>query len=144
VSSDDRNSAVPVDRRDESTAELVKDLLRDVSELVHQEIELARVEMTEKGKKAGLSLGLFGGSAAFGLVTLGGSMATIIILLDRVMPLWLAALITTVVYGVVAAVLALRARDELKQAGAPIPGQTRDSIKEDIQWAKTRAQSKDR
>ena len=58
------------------------------------------------------------------------------------MPLWLAALITTVVYGVVAAVLALRGRDELKQAGTPIPGQTRDSIKEDIQWAKTRAQSK--
>jgi uncharacterized membrane protein YqjE len=144
VSSDDRNSAVPVDRRDESTAELVKDLLRDVSELVHQEIELARVEMTEKGKKAGLGLGLFGGSAAFGLVTLGGSMAIIIILLDRVMPLWLAALITTVVYGVVAAVLALRGRGELKQAGTPIPGQTRDSIKEDIQWAKTRAQSKDR
>jgi uncharacterized membrane protein YqjE len=144
VSSEDRNTTVPLDRRDESTAELVKDLLRDVSELVHQEIELARVEMTEKGKKAGLGLGLFGGSAAFGLVTLGGSMATIVILLDRVMPLWLAALITTVVYGVVAAVLALRGRDELKQAGAPIPGQTRDSIKEDIQWAKTRAQSKDR
>ncbi len=144
MSSVDRNTTVPVDRRDESTAELVKDLLRDVSELVHQEIELARVEITEKGKKAGLGLGLFGGSAAFALVTLGGSMATVIILLDRVMPLWLAALITTVVYGVVAAVLALRGRDELKQAGAPIPGQTRDSIKEDIQWAKTRAQSKDR
>ena len=144
VSSEDRNTTVPLDRRDESTAELVKDLLRDVSELVHQEIELARVEMTEKGKKAGLGLGLFGGSAAFALVTLGGSMATIVILLDMVMPLWLAALITTVVYGVVAAVLALRGRDELKQAGAPIPGRTRDSIKEDIQWAKTRAQSKDR
>jgi uncharacterized membrane protein YqjE len=144
VSSEDRNTTVPLDRRDESTAELVKDLLRDVSELVHQEIELARVEMTEKGKKAGLGLGLFGGSAAFALVALGGSMATIVILLDMVMPLWLAALITTVVYGVVAAVLALRGRDELKEAGAPIPGQTRDSIKEDIQWAKTRAQSKDR
>jgi uncharacterized membrane protein YqjE len=143
VSSEDRNT-VPLDRRDESIGELVKDLSRDVSELVHQEIELARVEMTEKGKKAGRGLGMFGGSAAFALVTLGGSMATIIILLDLVMPLWLAALITTVVYGVVAAVLALRGRDELKDAGAPIPERTRDSIKEDIQWAKTRAQSKDR
>jgi uncharacterized membrane protein YqjE len=144
VNSEDRNSTVPVDRRDESIAELVKDLSRDVSELVHQEIRLARVEMTEKGKKAGFGLGMFGGSAAFALVTLGGSMATIIIVLDLVMPLWLAALITTVIYGVVAAVLALRGRDELKDAGTPIPERTRDSIKEDIQWAKTRAQSKDR
>jgi len=135
---------VPIDRRDESIAELVKDLSRDVSELVHQEIELARAEMTEKGKKAGRGLGMFGGSAAFALVTLGGTMATIVILLDLAMPLWLAALITTVVYGVVAAVLALRGRDQLKDAGAPIPERTRDSIKEDIQWAKTRAQSKDR
>jgi hypothetical protein len=87
---------------------------------------------------------MFGGSAAFALVTLGGTMATIVILLDLAMPLWLAALITTVVYGVVAAVLALRGRDQLKDAGAPIPERTRDSIKEDIQWAKTRAQSKDR
>ena len=78
---------MPIDRRDESIAELVKDLLRDVSELVHQEIELARVEMTEKGKKAGLGLGLFGGSAAFALVTLGGSMATIVVLLRQAMPL---------------------------------------------------------
>jgi uncharacterized membrane protein YqjE len=144
VSTEDRNTSVPLDRRDESIGELVKDLSRDVSELVHQEIELARVEMTEKGKKAGRGLGMFGGSAAFALVTLGGSMATITILLDLVMPLWLAALITTVVYGVVAAVLALRGRDELKEAGAPIPERTRDSIKEDIQWAKTHAQSKDR
>jgi uncharacterized membrane protein YqjE len=143
VSSQDRNT-VPIDRRDESIAELVKDLSRDVSELVHQEIELARAEMTEKGKKAGRGLGMFGGSAAFALVTLGGTMATIVILLDLAMPLWLAALITTVVYGVVAAVLALRGRDQLKDAGAPIPERTRDSIKEDIQWAKTRAQSKDR
>ena len=135
---------MPIDRRDESIAELVKDLSRDVSELVHQEIELARAEMTEKGKKAGRGLGMFGGSAAFALVTLGGTMATIVILLDLAMPLWLAALITTVVYGVVAAVLALRGRDQLKDAGAPIPERTRDSIKEDIQWAKTRAQSKDR
>jgi uncharacterized membrane protein YqjE len=144
VRSEDRITTVPMNRRNESIAELVKDLSRDVSELVHQEIRLARVEMTEKSKRAGLGLGMFGGSAAFALAALGGSMGTIIILLDVVMPLWLAALITTVAYGAVAALLALRGRDELKDAGTPIPERTRDSIKEDIQWAKTRAQSKDR
>ena len=135
---------MPLDRREESIGELIKDLSRDVSKLVHQEFELARVEMTEKGKRAGVGLGMVGGAAAFALVTLGGSMATIIIVLDLVMPLWLAALLTTAVYGVVAAVLALRGREELKETGAPIPERTRDSIKEDIQWAKTRAQSKGR
>ena len=133
-----------LDRREESTAELVKDLSRDVSKLVRQEIELARVEMTEKGKRAGMGLGMVGGAAVFALVTLGGSMATIIIVLDMLIPLWLAALITTAVYGVVAVVLVRRGRDELKETGAPIPERTRDSIKEDIQWAKTHAKSKDR
>jgi uncharacterized membrane protein YqjE len=144
VSSQDHNTTAPLDRRDESIAELVKDLSRDVSELVRQEIELARVEMTEKGKKAGRGVGMFGGAAVLGMAVVGGSMATIIILLDFVMPLWLAALITTVGYGVVAAVLALRGRDELKETGAPVPVRTKESVKEDIQWAKTRAQSKDR
>jgi uncharacterized membrane protein YqjE len=129
------------DRRDESVAELVKDLTRDVSQLVREEIALARAEMTEKGKQAGVGVGMLSGAAAFALATLGGTMATIIILLDKVMPLWLAALITTVVYGAVAAVLAMRGRDELKEAGTPVPERARDSVKEDIQWAKTRAKS---
>ena len=124
--------------------ELVKELTRDISELVRQEIELARVEMTEKGKKAGLGVGMFGGAAVLGMAVVGGSMATVIILLDLVMPLWLASLITTVLYAAAAAVLALRGRDELKETGAPIPERTKQSVKEDIQWAKTRAQSKDR
>jgi uncharacterized membrane protein YqjE len=144
VSRQDHNTTAPPDRRDESVAELVKDLSRDVSELVRQEIELARVEMTEKGKKAGLGVGMFGGAAVLGMAVVGGSMATVIILLDLVMPLWLASLITTILYAAAAGLLALRGRDELKETGAPIPVRTKESVEEDIQWAKTRAQSKDR
>jgi hypothetical protein len=129
------------DRRDESIAVLVKDLSRDVSQLVREEIALARVEMTEKGKQAGVGVGMLSAAAAFGLATLGGTMATIIILLDLVMPLWLAALITTAVYGAVTAGLAVRGRDELKEAGTPVPEHARDSVKKDIRWATTRARS---
>jgi len=132
------------EKRQESVSELVKDLSRDVSDLVRQEIELARTEMMEKGKKAGTGAGMFGGAALMGAAAVGGSMATIIIVLDSWMPLWLAALITTVLYAAVAAVLAMRGRDELKQTGSPIPEKTKDSVKEDIQWAKTRAQSNSR
>ena len=70
------------EKRQESVPELVKDLTRDISELVRQEIELARVEMTEKGKQAGLGFGMFGGAALLGMAVVGGSMATVIILLD--------------------------------------------------------------
>jgi uncharacterized membrane protein YqjE len=144
VSRDDWLAAGETEKRHESVPELVKELTRDISELVRQEIELARAEMTEKGKKAGLGVSMFGGAAVLGMAVVGGSMATIIILLDLAMPLWLASLITTILYAGAAAVLALRGRDELKETGAPIPERTKDSIKEDIQWAKTRAQSKDR
>ena len=132
------------EKRQESVSELVKDLSREVSDLVRQEIELARVEMMEKGRKAGLGAGMFGGAAVMGLAAVGGSIATIIIILDHWMPLWLAALLTTVAYAAVAAVLGQRGRQELKETGAPIPERAKDSVKEDVQWAKTRAQSKSR
>ena len=67
-----------------------------------------------------------------------------LVLLDLAMPLWLASLVTTVLYAAAAGLLALRGRDELKETGVPIPERTKQSVKEDIQWAKTRAQSKDR
>jgi uncharacterized membrane protein YqjE len=131
-------------KRQESVPELVRELTRDISELVRQEIELARAEMTEKGKKAGLGVGMFGGAAVLGMAVVGGSMATVIILLDLAMPLWVASLITTILYAAAAGLLALRGRDELRETGAPIPARTKESVKEDIQWAKTRAQSKDK
>jgi len=65
-------------------------------------------------------------------------------LLDLAMPLWLASLIATILYATAAGLLALRGRDELRETGAPIPERTKESVKEDIKWAKTRAQSRDR
>jgi uncharacterized membrane protein YqjE len=135
---------VPATKRDESVAELVQDLSREISDLVRQEIALARAEMTEKGKKAGIGVGMFGAAALLGAAAVGGSMATIIIVLDNWMPLWLAALITTLAYAAVAALLAQRGRDELKETGSPIPERMTESVKEDVQWAKTRARSSNR
>ena len=130
------------DKRSESTAELVKDLSREVSQLVREEIALAKAEMTQKGKKAGIGAGMLSGAAILGLAAVGGSMATLILLLDRGMPAWLAALIVTVVYGAVAAVLGLRGKERITEAAPPAPEQTIDSVKEDVQWAKSHATSK--
>ena len=130
------------DKRSESTAELVKDLSREVSELVREEIALAKAEMTQKGKKAGIGAGMLSGAAVLGLAAVGGSMATLILLLDLVMPAWLAALIVTALYGVVAAVLGLRGKERIADAAPPAPEQTIESVKEDVQWAKSHATSR--
>ena len=131
-------------RRDESMGQLVKDLSQDISTLVRQELQLAKAEMTQKGKEAGVGAGLLGGAGVFGLAVVGGSMATIILILDTIMPNWLAALVTTPVYATVGAFLALRGRDRLKEAGSPVPERAKESVKEDIEWAKTHAKSNDR
>ena len=129
------------DKRSASTAELVKELSREVSQLVHEEITLAKADMAQKGKHAGLGAGMLSGAAVLALAAVGGSMAVLILLLDSWMPAWLAALIVTIVYAVAAAVLALRGKERISRATPPTPTQTIESVKEDVQWAKTHATS---
>jgi uncharacterized membrane protein YqjE len=127
--------------RDRPTGDLLKELSNETTTLVRQEIELAKAELGEKGKTAGLGAGLFGGAGVFGLGAFAALTTCIIAALDSAMPLWLAALIPAVVYGAVAGVLALQGRDKVREAGPPVPEQTTESVKEDVQWAKTRAKS---
>ncbi len=127
--------------RDRSTGDLLKQLSDQTTNLVRQEIELAKLEFREKGKKAGLGAGMFGGAGLFGVFALGTLTACIVLALATFLPAWLAALIVTVIYGAVAGVLALRGRAEVQQATPPLPEQAVDSTKEDVRWVKTRAQS---
>jgi uncharacterized membrane protein YqjE len=127
--------------RSQSTGELVKQLSEQTGTLVRQEIELAKAELTEKGKVAGQGAGMFGGAAVVGLLALGTLTAMILAVLDKAMDFWIAALIVTVVYGAIAAVLALSGRDRVKQGMPPAPEQTVETVKEDVQWAKSQAKS---
>jgi hypothetical protein len=77
-----------------------------------------------------------GRSAALGALT-----ACFILALNAVMPAWLAALIVALVYGAIAAFLALRGRDKVKQATPLVPEQTIETVKEDVEWAKTQMRS---
>ena len=129
------------DSREKSIGELFKDLSAETSALIRHEMALAKAELSEKGKEAGKGAGLFGGAGVVGLLAGGALTAAIIALLDKAMDTWLAALIVAVVYGAIAAVLALRGKQELQQAAPPVPEQTVDSVKEDVAWAKTRARS---
>jgi Flp pilus assembly protein TadB len=129
------------DPRERPLPELLKQLSEETTRLVRQEIELAKAELTQKGKQAGMGAGLFGAAGAIGFLALAALTACFILALDVVMPAWLAALIVAVVYGAVAAVLAMRGRAKVKQAVPPVPEQTIETVKEDVEWAKTQMRS---
>ncbi len=124
-----------------SVGELLRELSAETSTLVRQEVQLAKEELTEKGKQAGKGAGLLGGAAVMGLALLGAFTAFLIAVIALAVPVWLSALIVTVLYGVIAGVLALAGKKALQQAGPAKPEQTIDTLKEDAQWAKTQAKS---
>jgi uncharacterized membrane protein YqjE len=127
--------------RERPTAELLKELSDQTTTLVRKEIELAKVELSAKGKKAATGAGMFGGAGLFGVFAFGALTACVILALATFLAAWLAALIVAAVYGVIAAVLALRGKTQVKQATPPVPEQAVDSTKEDVEWVKTRAKS---
>ena len=127
--------------RERSTPELLRELSDQVTTLVKQEIDLAKAEVTEKGKQAGIGAGMFGGAGLLGLLALGALTACVIAALATAIDFWLAALVVAVVYAAVAGLLALQGRNKVQAATPPIPEQAKESVKEDVQWAKTRAQS---
>jgi uncharacterized membrane protein YqjE len=127
--------------REQPLGELVKELASQTSTLVRQELDLARAEMTQKGKEASAAGAMFG---AAGLVALLGSIALTLMLIAALatgMDVWLSALVVTVVYLLVAGGLALTGRSRLRKAGPPVPVETIETLKEDVRWAKTRKQS---
>src|SRR3712207_4660756 len=104
-----------------STSELVQRASEQISRLVRDELTLAKAELTEKGKHAGIGVGLFGGGGVLALYGLGVLIATAILALDIVMPAWLAALIVGVVLFAAAGILALVGKKQVKQAVPPMP-----------------------
>ena len=122
--------------REQPIGELLKQLASETTTLVRQELDLAKAEMREKGKKAGPGFGMIGAAGGVALLALGALTACLILALDGTMPNWLAALIVAVVYGAVAAVLYIRGKEKVDDVGSPAPRQTIETVKEDLQWAK--------
>lgn len=120
---------------------LLRELGDEIATLVRQEFELAKVEIAEKAKPAAVSVGMFGGTALFALGAFGALTAFLIALIALALPLWASALIVTVVYAIVAGVLAMTGKKKMQEAAPLIPEQTAQTVKEDIEWAKTRAKS---
>lgn len=152
--------------RDQSIGELVKQLAEETTTLVRQELELARAEatragqtvvtlakqelrlakaeMAEKGRKAGPGIGMVGAAGAVALLAAGALTAFLILVLDGVMPNWLAALVVAGVYAAIAGGLYFAGKERVQQAGSLMPEQTVETIKEDVEWAKTQIGSESR
>ena len=118
-----------------SLGEIVGDLSHDLTTLVKQELDLARTELKEEAAKAGKGAGMLGGAGVAGLLTLILASFALSYLLDNWMPVELAFLITTLLWAVVAAVLAARGRTELKKTNPQLP-ETQQTLKEDAAWVK--------
>ena len=127
--------------RDRPTGELLKELSDHTTTLVKQELDLAKAELAEKGKQAGIGAGMFGGAGLFGVGAFAALTACVIAALATGMDVWLAALIVAVVYAAVAGVMAITGKKKVQEAVPPVPEQAKDSVKEDMEWAKTRARS---
>jgi hypothetical protein len=122
-----------------STSELVQQLGEQVSRLVKEELALARTELTQKGKRAGIGASLFGGGGLLALYGLAAVLAGLILLLAKVLPAWVAAVLVGLVLLAVAGGLALAGRSQVRQATPPVPEQATASVKADVDEITARA-----
>jgi len=116
-------------------AELFSDLINETTTLVRNEVALAKVEMTQKATKVGRNVGSLIVGGAIGYAALLAICAAVVLLLDRVMPAWLAALVVGVVVAIVAWLMIGKALTALRKVELK-PQETVDSLKEDAQWIK--------
>ena len=121
---------------DRPVPELLRQLSDQTATLVRQELELAKVELTEKGKQAGIGAGMFGAAGLVGLYALGALTAAVILALSLAMSGWLAALIVAAIYGAVAGVLALTGKQRVQRGVPPTPEQTVETVKQDVAVAR--------
>lgn len=129
------------DLREQSIGELFGRLSQQMSVLVRQEVDLAKSELREKGKRAGAGAGLIGGGGLLGIGAFAALTTTLILVLATFLAAWLAALIVTVAYAAGAAALAMSGKKKVQAVGSPMPEQTIETLKEDAQWAKTQLRS---
>ena len=129
MDSNGRHGAPDADR---SIPELLQKLAADTTLLVRHELQLAQAELSQKLKRASSVVPLFGVTAIFLLGAFGALTATLIVALALLLPVWASALIVTALYAVIAAIAAQRGIASLKKAGPPVPEQTIETLRENV------------
>jgi uncharacterized membrane protein YqjE len=129
---------------EQSTAELIQRATEQVSKLVRDELALARIELAQKGKHAGIGVGLFGGGGVMAVFGLGTLIATAILLLALAIPAWSAALLVTVALFVLAGILALIGRKQVRRAVPPVPTDAAEEVRRDVEVVTTAVRDRGR
>ncbi len=122
----------------QSTAELVRQMSEQVSRLIRDELRLARIELAEKGRRAGIGAGLFGAAGMLALLAAGSFVAAAILLLALVTPAWLAAVIVGAALLAVAGLVGLIGKRRVAEAAPPIPDMAIESVRTDVDMLKER------
>jgi uncharacterized membrane protein YqjE len=131
-SSEPAGAHVPSDAHSATTGELVTRLSTQLSDLVRAELQLAKAELAEKGKRAGVGAGLAGAAGVLALYGLGAIIAAVIAALSLFLPVWAAALIVAILIFIVAGVLGLLGKNQIQRATPPVPENTVESVKRDV------------
>ena len=124
-----------------SAAELVKQVSEQTQRLIRQEIALARLEISDKAKHAGMGAGMLGGAAMVAFFGVGTLIAMLVLLLATALDAWLAALVVAVVLLAVAGILAIAGKGQLARAAPPAPEQAIESVKADVEEVRAHAHS---
>lgn len=137
--SDPSGTGAPTARSEEPVGVLVSRATEQMSQLVREEMRLAQAEMKQKGQRLGMGGGMFGGAGLFGFLALQAMVATGIVALALVLPWWASALIVTGVLLLIAGVLALMGKKQVKQGVPPTPERAVAGVKADVETVKERA-----
>jgi VIT1/CCC1 family predicted Fe2+/Mn2+ transporter len=132
-------SSGPQPHHDASAAELLKQVTEQTQRLIRQELALARLEIADKAKHAGIGAGMLAGAgvvAFFGVATL---IAMLVLALATAVDAWLAALIVTLALLAVAGLMAVLGKSQLQKAVPPAPEQTIESVKADVEEVRAHA-----
>ncbi|MFJ2821904.1 phage holin family protein [Streptomyces toxytricini] len=117
---------------EDPVGDLVSRASRQISDLVREEMQLARAEMAQKGKRFGAGGGLFGGAGVVGFLAAQALVGAVIAALALLLPVWASALVIAVLLAAVAAGMAAAGKRQIAKAGALAPEQTIDSVKADV------------
>jgi hypothetical protein len=142
LASADESAELAATRRDQSNqpiGALIQQVSEESSRLLRGELRLAQAEMTEKAKTAGVGIGAFGAAAVLGWFALGCFLTTAILALALVLPAWLGALIVAIVVAIAAGIAALLGKKKVSEAGPPVPSNTVESVKKDVDEIKESA-----
>lgn len=124
---------------DRSVGDLVERLSQQTATLVRDEMRLAQAELQEKGKRAGVGAGMFGGAGLVALYGVGALMAAAILLIGTAVEPWLAAVIVGVALLAIGALLAVTGKKQVEQATPPKPERAIESVQKDVEHVKESA-----